>query len=162
MKVLNNKKEENPLIIKCEYCGSTLEIEDTDVYNGVYGMATVKCRVCGKPLFLDDYEGGDRYEDLEVTVDNVKFPVHFHHTCAQNGAVDISNEEIEKVIRRGVEWFRNNPEEWSWFTQFGDLTLHMYNYSGDEEFLVIVSKDYYETTLSYQPNDYELFEEYKE
>ena len=157
MKVLNNMMKNIPLIIKCDYCNSELEIEDGDITVGAYGCARVKCPVCDHDLLLCDYEDGDRW-DVEVDVDNVKFPDYFHHTCTENDAIDVSSEEIEKEIGEGVAWFRRNPDRWHWMTQHGNLTMHMYNYPGDGEFYVVVSKDYYDTFLKYKPKDYEIFE----
>lgn len=69
-------------------------------------------------------------------------------------AIEISDEEINKWIQQGIEYFRENPEEYSYFVASGNSMVHMYKFDGDEEYYVIVSKDYEHGSIQFEKEDY--------
>lgn len=143
----NNKKDlKFPLVVKCGHCGSKLEVERSDLYEGELKLLFYDCPVCGEKN--DCFEAEDLTEDL--TVDNMEFPLNFH--CS-NGGVDISNDEIKEYIRKGVKFFRENPNEYEWYTETGNTAIFVQNFPGDENYYVIVAKDYYSAWLNYQDID---------
>ena len=147
MRVLDESKHNKlkyPLKITCKKCGANLEVEETDVYIGALGLGYVICPVCRKATPFDEVE-------FEVTKDNVVFPQHFFHSV--NG-VDISPEEIRETIKKGIDFFRENPEAFTWTTQFGNMWMTIFNYSGDEEYHVNITKDYYDIFIHYADADY--------
>lgn len=159
MKILKNnyktetKKEAEvnpfPRKLKCEKCGSELEYEKSDISFEAYGCGYVKCPLCE---YNNELYGED--ENLILTVDNIEFPVHFHHTSLNTGAVDISNEKIKKYIEEGINYFRKNKNEFSWLVETGTMHLAMWRMDGDESYEVVVSKDYYSSFIPFEDVDY--------
>jgi hypothetical protein len=144
----NNDNEDLPIQITCEHCNSKLEITKKDTYIGCYGVRFIKCPCCGKESAVVEMK------DAILTVDNIDFPVHFHHTCKENHAVGITNEEIIKRIKEGVEYFRRHKNEEYWFTASGDTFVILFRYDEDQEYDVIVTKNYYETYIPFDDVDY--------
>ena len=143
----SNKSSKFPIEVGCEKCGTEFCVEENDRLNaGYYGTYYVNCPVCGERVMIYELDG------IKVTKDNIKFPDHFY--SFENG-VKISNEEIEEYIRKGIEYFRENPTSFSWSTGTGDTHILVQNYSGDEDYSVVVSKGYYETEIDYEKEDYD-------
>ena len=145
MKVLknnyNNIVEENityPRDLKCEYCSSELQYEESDVYIGALGGAYLKCPCCNNENMLEDNE-----KAIDLTKDNVEFPTHFFH-----------NEEVKGAICRAVDYFRKNKEEFAWTTETGNLFMTVFKYDGDENYYVVVSNNYYSTYIPFESADY--------
>ena len=162
MKVLkNNYNEANikkevkqvkpyPRTCLCEECHSELEYEESDLRIGELGLVFLDCPLCGKDNALDDNENS-----ITLTMDNVEFPVHFHHISTETGAVDIcNNEKIKERIQKAINYFRQNKEEFVWTGESGNLYVAVYRYSGDEDYYVVVSNNYYSTYIDFESEDY--------
>lgn len=138
------------LIIKCDRCGSELEITEEDTYIGAYGAVYAICPCCNEDTMVDEFEG------IILTKDNIEFPIHFHRTHKDlKGVKEVEPEEINKDIKKAIEYFRGNKDEHSWYTSTGDMFLSVYRYPGDEEYFVMVAKDFYETNIPFGLLDYE-------
>jgi hypothetical protein len=97
----------------------------------------------------------DELDGITLTVDNIDFPIHFLRVNKNERSVrETDTEEIVKDIRRGIEYFREHKEEYSWYTSYGDTFLILFRYDGDEEYYVVVAKDYYETFIPFEKIDY--------
>ena len=146
-------KEENtmfPLKIKCSQCDSELEIVEEDTHIGWMGARFITCPCCGEEAMVDKLDG------ITLTKDNLEFPVHFIRTAkGLRHVVEVNSDEIIKEIQRGITYFRENKDEFCWYTTYGDLFLVVFRYSGDEEYSVIVTKDFYETYVPFEDEDYE-------
>jgi len=143
-----------PRILICDGCDSEIEYEKSDLEVGAFGCATITCPLCGCVNYLDDNENS-----VALTADNVEFPTHFWHTCKENGAVDrCNNEEIKNDIKRGIEYFRKNKNEYHWETECGNLYVGVNRYECDEQcdeqYEVIVSNNYYSTFIPFEAIDY--------
>lgn len=159
MKVIKNnynantevKKEvENTFKICCSNCYSELEVTEEDAHIGVYGAAHVTCPCCGEDTMVKDLEG------ITLTKDNIKFPTHFYRTNKNlRNVKEIESEEINEDIKSGIEFFRRNKDECSWYTSTGDTFLSVFRYPEDEEYFVMVAKDFYETYIPFEKEDYE-------
>lgn len=157
MKVIKNNCIEKPqetiqkqLIIKCDRCGSELEITEEDTYIGWLGSVCVTCPCCGRDTMIEDLEG------ITLTKDNLEFPIHFHRSHKDlKGIKEIASDEIIKEIRGAIEYFRKNKNEWHWYTSYGDLFLCVYRHPGDEEYFIMVARDFYETAIPFGLHDYE-------
>lgn len=155
MKVLKNNFNENnnvesyPKAIVCKKCKSELEYEKSDLAIGALGAAYCKCPLCGYDNFIDDEE-----EALTLTIDNIEFPIHFHHTSKETGAIDMSNDEIKKYIAKAIINLRNFKEEYNWGFECGNLYLLVFRNEDDECYDVTVSKDYYSTYIPFEEEDY--------
>ena len=146
-------KEENamfPLKIKCSECDSELEITEEDTHIGWMGARFINCPCCGEAVMVDELEG------ITLTKDNLEFPVHFIRTTkGLRNVVEINSDKIIKEIQRGIIYFREHKDEYYWYTSYGDLFLIVFRYSDDEEYFVMVTKDFYETYITFEDEDYE-------
>lgn len=159
MKVLENryntkefKEEKIPevLTVHCNECDSELEITENDTHIGWLGARFITCPCCGEESMVEELDG------ITLTKDNLKFPVHFNRTT--NGLrhiVEIKSDEIIKEIKRAITYFRENKNEWHWYTSHGDLFLSVYRHPDDEDYFVLVTKDFYETYIPFEREDYE-------
>lgn len=157
MKVLvdNYNKESNidnintyPRKFVCECCGSELEYNKEDIRISAFGCAYLDCPLCNRDNIIED-------EEIDLTVDNVEFPTHFYYTSKDEGAVDCcNNEEIKKCIKQAIEYFRENKEELYWFTEYGNLHVHVTRWDGDKSYSVHVTDDYYTTYIPFESLDY--------
>lgn len=147
----NRLVEETPKVweIQCEHCKSELEITEEDTHVGALGCMYITCPCCGKESYVHLLDG------IDLTIDNIEFPTHFHRTSSEHGdAKEISAVEIKQDIRRGIEYLRKNQDELDWFTEHGDLYLTVRKYPGDEEYWVVITKDFYHTYISFDKEDY--------
>ena len=143
--------EPYPRKLICEGCQSELEYDESDLVMGEYGCMYVDCPICGEHNMLVDNE-----KSITLTVDNIEFPVHFHHVSVETGAKERCNtEEIRHELRRAITYFRKHKDEYYWYTSHGDLFLIVFRYSGDEEYFVMVTKDFYETYIPFEDEDYD-------
>lgn len=164
MKVIENnyKSKTKPVknipdtvIAYCDNCDSKLEITEEDTHIGWLGARFVTCPCCGQETMLDEV-----MEGITLTVDNIEFPVHFNRTNKNSGAVEIPNEDIVKDIRRAINYFRtSNDDDWCWFTEHGEVFVAVYKLDGDDEYYVVVSKDYYSTYIPFADEDKESEED---
>lgn len=149
MKIIENKLNKDtiewPVTIECGWCDSKLQVDEEDCHVGSFGMKYCTCPVCGKETIVDDNES------FVITKDNVIFPDHFFGF--QNG-VDISPEEIKTCIDRGITYIRNHPETGVWYTAFGNMFIFVQNLYGDNEYYIMVTKDYYDINIPYEDADY--------
>lgn len=146
-------KKQYPKKAICDKCGSELEYEESDITIGWLGAPYIECPCCGYDFMLDDEDGG-----ITLTVDNVEFPTHFNHTSKENAVDCLNNKEIKRYIHNAIDYFRENKDEdenvFAYNTGTGNLTVHVYRYSGDEDYHVVVSGDYYDTYIPFEPEDY--------
>ena len=162
MKVLKNNYEtyetkEEERVVKpyprthiCDYCRSELEYDKSDLRVGALGAIYLDCPLCRKENMLDDHE-----DSITLTKDNIEFPTHFWHTSKENGAVDCcTNKEIKKCINVAIDYFRKNKDEFAWYSASGNLHVTVFRYDGDEIYNVIVTKDYYETDIHFEIEDF--------
>lgn len=144
-------KAENPWPhdVVCEFCKSELEYDKSDMHVGQLGLYFLTCPCCGEEICLD-------FEDpVILTVDNVDFPIHFHRTSVETGAVDIcNNQHIREYLRNAIEYFRKNKHEYEWFVECGNLYIGVRKFESDEMYDVMITNDYYSTVIDFQLEDY--------
>ena len=153
MKILKNNYgkeiQDKPIYTVCNNCFSELEVTDEDIKIGWLGEAYVTCPCCGKETTIDDETKG-----ITLTADNINFPTHFHRVNKDLDAKEVSNEEIIRDIKKGIQYFRENKDEYVWYISYGDLFLIIFRYLEDDEYFILTTKDYYETWLSFDKNDF--------
>lgn len=165
MKVLRNNynyntniDEESKQIVEpyprqtiCENCGSELEYDESDLNMGVYGCMHLLCPLCGCNNMLEDNENS-----ITLTKDNIQFPIHFWHTCKENGAVDCcDNDHVREYINKAIDYFRTHKDEYDYGGYItGNLYLSVHRYSGDEVYEVIVSNNFYHMEIPFEKEDY--------
>ena len=147
-------KEENiktfPLKIKCSECDSELEITEEDTHIGWMGARFVTCPCCGEESIVDEMEG------ITLTKDNIEFPIHFNRTTkGMRHIVETNSDEIVKEIQKGIEYFRNFKNQFCWYSCYKDLFVLIFRYFEDEDYFVVVTKDFYETHIPFEKEDYD-------
>lgn len=143
-------KIENPYPRKtvCERCSSELEYDKSDIRIGEYGCAIVNCPLCGHDSILDE-------ECMTLTKDNVKFPEHFSHTSTENAVDVFNNETIKKYIHKAIDYLRKYNDTTHYGGHItGNLYLTVDKWNGDENYEVTVSKDFYNTYIQFEAEDY--------
>jgi hypothetical protein len=141
-----------PRLFTCENCDSELEYEESDLRMGVLGCMHLDCPLCGYENMLEDNES-----NIELTKDNVRFPVHFFHTSKEDGAVDIcDNEHVKKYINDAINYFRENKDDndFDYHVATGNLSVHVRRFEGDEDYYVEVTNNYYNTYIPFESEDY--------
>lgn len=146
----NNNKNNSLIKIRCNKCDSELEITERDTHIGWLGAKYITCPCCGEESMVEELDG------ITLTKDNLKFPVHFLRTTKDlRDVVEVNSDEIIKDIKRAITYFRENKDEWNWYTSRGDLFLSVYRHPDDEEYFAIVTKDFYESYIPFEVEDYE-------
>ena len=149
---LNKIVEVKPKIVHtfCDHCDSELEVSEEDTHIGWLGAAFVKCPCCGQESMVDELEG------ITLTKDNIEFPVHFNRTkVGLRHIIEVHSEEIIKEIKRGIEFLRTSTDnDGYWYTSYDDLFVIVFKDDGDQEYYVLVTKDFYETYIPFEEEDY--------
>ena len=148
----NTKKTQNnpyPRKMLCEHCRSELEYEKSDLRMGFLGCYHLDCPLCGRENMIDCHE-----DNITLTKGNVEFPVHFWHTSVETGAANsCNNENVRECINKAIQYFRENKNEYSWQTCYGNLYIAVYRYEGDKNYWVVVSNNYYDTYIDFEAED---------
>ena len=152
MRIIHNNLETQKTIPKtqeydCEYCGSTIEVDADDLHEGWLGAMFFTCPVCGK----------ENMSDIETelpTKDSVEFPKHFRKSSVDNDAVDISDEEIQKVIRELANKLWDNTNDFEYVsTGYGNFVVFIENNASENEYEITVCKNYWEGCIKANPAD---------
>lgn len=139
-----------PKKLICEKCESELRYDESDIHIGVYGASHVLCPLCKHDNMIDDEE-----YNITLTKDNIEFPTHFHHCSVETGAVDNCNAEfVRECVKKAIKYFRENKDEFVYFTGTGTTMVYVFRFTGDEEYEVVVTKDYYSTYIPFKSEDY--------
>lgn len=155
MKIIKNNLQDKklikpyPRITTCDYCGSELEYEEDDVDVGYCGEAYVVCPVCNKETGLPDNE-----KCIILTKDNIKFPNHFCHWNFSDLTSNDIGKEIENFVKEAINLFRLNKDEYIWSIYNKDYFVEVARNDDDKMYSVTVAKDYYETNIDYEKEDY--------
>lgn len=149
--VAKNATPKFPTKAVCENCESEIELDEVDVEEGEFGLYKFICPCCGKESFADC--------GITLTSENVSFPKHYF--CSEDG-INISDDEINKMVKKCIETLRNSNDKdvYSTFTEIGNTFVFVQRFDGDENFEVVVSKDYYDTIIDYTEEDKIKFDTY--
>lgn len=134
----------------CEHCKSELEYDREDLRMGEYGCMFLDCPLCNHDNMIDDHE-----DNITLTVNNIEFPVHFHHVNSKCAVERGNTDEIRYELKRAIEYFRKNKDEYTWHTWSGNLFVLVHRWSGDEQYEVVVSTDFYNMEIPFEEEDYE-------
>ena len=162
MKVLKNNYENNqskkeniepyPRFHVCQSCYSELEYDESDLRIGALGLTFLDCPLCEYENIIEDNEN-----TIELTKDNIEFPIHFFHTSKETGAVDVcTNEYIKESINKAIKYFRINKDEIVWISETGNTFITVFRFDGDENYYIVVTNDYYSTYIPFEEEDYKV------
>lgn len=144
-----------PIKVTCEHCGSIIELEsEDDFHEGYHGMMFFKCPCCCKESYID-------YPDIDkkVTIDNLNFPDNFWHFDSTDGeTVHVQDEDVAEYIKNGILKLREHRFDDDYgdmfYTGSGDTLVYIKRYPGDEEYMVCVAQNYYQTEIPFELEDY--------
>ena len=139
----------------CEYCNSLIRLDKQDTYIGEYGCIKWKCPCCSRINTIDDLDGE------ELTPSYFHYPQHFTKIDDEYNKIVCrqTDEEIENHIKDLVKYIRNDRDKGFKddnirYAETSDTLILVDRYSGDDEYHVIVAKDYQETFLKFEDEDY--------
>ena len=139
IKVLNKDVNEQKLYRqKCDECTAELEFTFDDTYIGALGARYVKCPICGKENITEGCGG------IELDSSNIEFPKHF----IEPGGVDITDSEIENRVRECLKVAEKSDEPYGYFVSTGSGNTMVILMAYEDEYEIIVTKDYYETSVN--------------
>lgn len=127
--------EQLETLFKCGKCGNVL---DSSPQVGRLGLKYIHCSICGE----DNYK--EELGEIELNSDNVKFPQHYFNYG--NGKY-VGNDWINEKVKECLKYLEENPSED--FVEFctGNTNICVLRYSGDNEYRVVVTRDYYDTYI---------------
>lgn len=97
----------------------------------------------------------EEFEGITLTKDNLKYPQYFMHESKYHDCKEVNNEFILNEIKRAIEYLRLNKDDYTIELGSGDCYIFVHKYSGDEEYRVVVTRDWYETNIPFEEEDYE-------
>ena len=136
--------------IECENCGSVLEVSKEDTHIGCLGLPYATCPCCNYEMHVEEFDDAAIY----IYASNVNYPTHFMSFNKDFIAVEISDDTINEWIQEGVQYFRENPKKLVYYVGSGNAMMYMYRHAEDEEYYVMVSKDYEEGRIEFEEEDY--------
>lgn len=143
IKVINKKKEELKIYHQtCEECDAELEFEYSDTYEGALGARFIECPECGREIMVDALDG------TKLTSKNIEFPKHFFAPVG----VDIDNERIQEWVRKCLEIAEESYEHYGFFAESGSGNTKVILLAYEDEYNIIVTKDYYQTSVDREDN----------
>ena len=139
IKVLNKDINEQTLYrVKCDKCAAELEYMIDDTYIGALGARYVKCPVCGEEIMTEECDC------IQLNSSNIEFPKHF----VEPDGVDIPNSEINNWVRRCLKIAEESDEPYGYFVHTGSGNTMVILMAYEDEYEIIVTKDYYETSVN--------------
>lgn len=138
IKVLNRTVKQKVYKQLCGECRSELEFGAEDAYEGALGAMYIKCPVCGHELIVGELDG------VNLNSNNIEFPKHFFKF---NG-VDIDDEEIQQWVRKCLKVAEESDAPYGYFVQTGSGNSRVILMAYEDEYNIVVAKNYYETSVS--------------
>lgn len=138
IKVLNKNVEQTFYRQHCEECHAELEFAFDDTYEGALGARYLKCPVCSREVMTHELEG------IELNSNNIEFPKHFFGP----GGVNIQDDEIQKWVRQCLKAAEESDEPYGYFLQAGTGNTKVILMAYEDEYNIIVTRDYYETSVN--------------
>ena len=137
IKVLNKDVEQTFYRQHCEDCHAELEFAFDDTYEGALGARYLKCPVCG-------HENITELDVPKLSSKNIKFPLHFFEP---NG-LDISDDQINSWVYQCLKAAEESDEPYGYFIQAGTGNTRVILMAYEDEYNIVVTKDYYETSVN--------------
>lgn len=136
--------------VECKNCGSVLEVTRQDTHTGWLGLRYITCPCCDYEMEIEDFE-----DDAEtIYASNLKYPTHFTVSDKNFDAVEIKDYEINQWIQKGIRFFRENKGEYYYYIGSGNTWVHIYRLDEDEEYYIMVSKDYESGEVEFEAEDF--------
>lgn len=143
-----NKKKLNQIV--CDKCLSELMFDESDIRHGSYGVGEITCPLCGNVI---EETSGDY--DLKLTKDNLQYPIHYHHTSSNDGAVHLTDEEVNNYVKKYIDCL-NSDDDYFIGHITGDLLIAIARNNELNEFEIYVCRDFYSTYVTCDDNGCKL------
>ena len=140
-----SKQTEVPKVYTCEHCKSKIRLEESDKVVGEYGLKNFHCPCCNKENCID--------EGINLTKDNIEYPLHFHISNKDFDLGNVNNEKITQEIRRMCNMLWENIDMQYTFTQAYGVTIFVLNMAGEGVYDIYVCRNVDESCVSANPND---------
>lgn len=138
IKVLNKDMNEQKFYRqKCDECGAELEFSLEDTHIGALGARYIKCPICGEEIMTERCDG------IQLNSSNIEFPKHF----IEPGGADIPDSKIENWVRECLKVAEESDELYGYFVCTGSSNTMVILMAYEDEYEIIVAKDYYETSI---------------
>lgn len=137
-------------IINCPHCDSVIAYKNCDIKYGTLGIPFITCPCCGDNIDLENEE------PMVLTRDNVRFPEHYYKFNNDDGVVKVTDERVDTYVRQCIDTFRNAASNDFNALRIGEgnTEVFVFRYDGDEEYVVYVGKNGYETNIPFEDVDY--------
>lgn len=142
----SGKDSKFPLKTTCEWCGSELEIEESDCKIGYAGLYHYVCPCCNRENTADEIDG------VDITLENIKFPDHFYYFDEESTYP--SPEEVKRNIKELLKWHRENKDDDNIRYLSGRSFYMVHKYPEEKEYSIIVAPNYYEAEIPFSEEDY--------
>lgn len=144
MKIIKNNYNKEKEIITfectCPNCTSIVEFDENDIkYDEEYNEKYVICPCC-------DVSITDKYFDKNVTLDNISYPSDFYQYGNHDFGLNLSDEEINKRIKKCIDFLKFNPNMDYKCIGSGDTFIIVFNH--DDEYYFVVAKNYADASVS--------------
>ena len=143
IKVINKKKEE-PKIYRqsCDQCGAELEFIFDDTYEGALGAKYIECPACNREIMVE------ALDCTKLTSENIEFPKHFWAPAG----IDIDDGQIQQWVRQCLKVAEKSDEPYGYFVHTGLGNTEVILLAYEDEYYIIVTKDYYKTSVYREDN----------
>lgn len=118
----------SPKELYCDKCDHNFFVTDYEGV-GMYGGYYSHCPKCGAIVYADD--------GIEVNTENLTIE---HFSSLGEDAKKVDFPEIKKWIKIGVNYLKNNPDEFMWYICSGDSFVLVSR--DDNEFFVMWTNNY--------------------
>lgn len=129
----NKISEKRPIITTCPHCQYTISYTEDEVERVENDGLGVICPNCNKSIVLEHIEP-------------FTFPDTFYHFSVSEGAVCLSNEEVQEyvnIVKRKLQQ-EYQVGEYT-FTGSGDTIVFGFKFEDEDE--IIVAKNYWEDSI---------------
>lgn len=153
MKIIKMGKLPKSLLFMCDNCGTVFEA-DSDEYDNATNM--MSCPICGRKVRgttseYDDCEDDDCEYEKYLTSENFVFPEDADKV--DSDCVSVSDEEIICIIKKGIDYLRNQDKESHWWWLQGDVWIDIIAVDDEHVYQVRVAKGYYDMPINYIGQD---------
>jgi len=153
MKIIKEGKLPKSLVFFCDNCGTVFEA-DSDEYDNATNM--MSCPICGRKVRgttseYDDCEDDDCEYEKYLTSENFVFPEDADKV--DSDCVSVSDEEIICIIKKGIDYLRNQDKESHWWWLQGDVWIDIIAVDDEHIYQVRVARGYYDMPINYTGQD---------
>lgn len=145
--IVNNyskEKSNNSIKFICKNCSSELLINEDDLITHSNGVNSIICPCCRKmsQVFKEEL--------FPITTENISYPKHFSvvNKDINKHIKDVSDKEINDEIKIGIDYLKQNKDRSFYFLSYGDTFLLIINCKEDDEYMIIVTKNFSEAFVS--------------